>query len=187
MHSLPGFAGVLSRINWECSDLVEGLYHPPERCNLKKLELDWSYIYPIPAELGCRGTVTAVEFCYTIPTEITSNLIFYLSTLEHRNHTFIVRSSILINSTLLSNKCEGEKCCCDTIKLQSTDQVQLHANDFAFGVTTPPSNVTRPIQIFSSIYNGTVLQKNGSLVVNMTYDLSAATDHLQALKFRLSK
>ena len=57
---------VLNRIVWECSPLANGRYYFPNintRANVADSGLHQSYVYSIPTNLSCIGTVTAVEFC----------------------------------------------------------------------------------------------------------------------------
>ena len=162
--------------------------------------LHQSYVYPIPTNLGCTGTVTAVEFCYGIrnrytnPSQVPAEgfMVFTLSTWSPSGSSFTVKDSIQVYSdpgSITCDKTGGDgRLCCDTIPLESADLFQLPAdNVVAVGITIPPIP-TATLQILTSMDTVTVFQQRISPVRGMTYDLGdATTGQFQALRLHLSK
>ena len=188
---------------WECSPLVNGRYYFPNINVAPTSDLTdsgQSYVYPIPTNLGCTGTVTAVEFCYgihqrdTTPGRLPAEgyMVFTLSTWNPSGSSFTVKDSIQVYSDPSSIACDstdrGGRVCCDTVPLVSADQFQLPAdNVVAVGITIPPMP-TAILQILSSMDTVTVFQQQISPVRGMTYNLGdATTGQFQALRLYLSK
>ena len=199
---------------WECSGLTNGsLYYLPgfnwtgwtrvydARNDLDNSFLYRSYVYSIPSSgLGCKGTVTAVEFCYKITNYRINNaptdgyLVFTLSKLSQNGRFFTVEDSIPVNSKPDRVKCMGfgnsgrdYNYCCDSMRLHTADQFQLPAENFAFGITTPSAWTN--LQRFQTKYRLEQFQKQFSfLSTGFTYDFGRAfTDELRAFRFHLSK
>ena len=157
-----------------------------------------SYVYSIPTNLSCIGTVTAVEFCYGIHisdikrTPNKGYMVFTLSTWNPSGSSFTVEDSIQVYSYPSRITCDqkigGSRVCCDTILLESADQFQLPAdNVVAVGITIPPMPIAT-LQRLASADTVTVYQLQSSPVRGMTYDLgNAASRPFQALKLHISK
>ena len=159
-----------------------------------------SYVYSIPStELNCTGTITVVD--YRIRNDSIDNapkngyLVFNLSTLYQSGSFFTVNDSIPVNSMPNRMKCMGSGnnnmdnyYCCDMMRLNGTDQFQLPAENFAFGITTPFPMSPPNLQRFVSMYKLKHFQREIPLLRGMTYNLSDAfLDELRALRFHLSK
>ena len=186
---------------WECSPLVNGRYYFPNinvapTSDLADSGLHQSYVYSIPTNLSCTGTVTAVEFCYGIHnSDIYPNskvpaegfMVFTLSTWSPNGSSFTVEDSIQVYSNPINITCDGggNRVCCDTVALESADQFQLPAdNVVAVGITIP----TAALQRLTAMDTVTVFQQQISPVRGMTYDLGdATTGQFQALRLLLSK
>ena len=169
----------------------------PTTSGLTDSGLDQSYVYLIPANFGCIGTVTAVEFCYgignrdTIKVPSRGYVVFALSTLNGGGSSFTVKYSVEVYSYPDDDVCGsssgGNRVCCDTVTLESTSPFQLLAGNDAVGIAIPPEPTAR-LQRLASLYSVTVFQQPISLVVDMMYNFgSATTDPFQALRLHLSK
>ena len=104
-----------------------------------------SYIYPIPsAQVNCNGSVSSVEFSYTvhsIDTNSTEYKVFTLSTLYQNGSIYTVTNSIPIQSRPSSDICTGigsPQYCCDIARLNDTDKFKIPTSNFAFGISIPP-------------------------------------------------
>ena len=199
---LPLHAGTESQM-WECSPLSNGIYFLPNintRANVADSGLHQSYVYSIPTNLSCTGTVTAVEFCYGIhnrytnPSQVPAGgfMVFTLSTWSPSGSSFTVKDSIQVYSDPGSITCDqtiGDgRVCCDTVLLESVDQFRLPAdNVVAVGITIPPMP-TATLRRLTLMDIVTVFQLQISPVRGMTYDLGdATTGQFQALRLLLSK
>ena len=102
-----------------------------------------AYIYTIPPERNCSGTVTAVEYCYkaTRPELQQTKDVFYIlsltpSTLGNNRIQFTVNWRININSTASDSICTSipdrtwHLVCCENKSLE----YQFPSSNFTFGI-----------------------------------------------------
>ncbi len=96
-----------------------------------------TYIYDVNENtLNCRGTVTAVEFCYSGTTNDQQREVFTLHTIAKQNDgTITVTNSIPVRFST-SSQCYASSRCCDTMPLEQQDQFSLPESNFLLGMST---------------------------------------------------
>lgn len=97
-----------------------------------------AYIYPLPSSLNCKGTVSAVRYCYyyNFNDEVGNELpVFTLLTLKRIESSlnFTITDAIGVFSTPSFQICT-RRYCCDSSRLIPTDRFGLPAPNFAFGI-----------------------------------------------------
>ncbi len=154
-----------------------------------------TYIYPIPsAEVKCSGTVSALEYCYTRTSDVSTQLVFTLLILMQNNHESTITDKIDVRSTTGSLICTFNHCC-DIAVLNMSNQFPLPRSNFTFGLSLPVSGLKLLAfnpwwypQYQASQYQANL---NGRLDIGQVHSLSASnivTDHtLRLFQMHLSK
>ena len=158
-------AGVSALYSWRCSPLnvtsnqfslpnvldeAGFQYSPavPDRV-VSILNKNMVYVFPIPELLNCRGTASAIRYCYRVYThtegEYPKAIEFSLLAMEQiAEHSFRTDRVIAIYSAPTSQLCTEHfvpsvaetyyRYCCDSMSLNTIDTFRLPASNFAFGI-----------------------------------------------------
>ena len=158
---------------------------------------DVAYIYPVPPTLNCSGTVSAVQFCYVLSGVLgTEREIFTLLTLGQSGLNFVVSSVIPVSSTPTEQICTSAlflgQFCCDVMLLNSMDQFDLPAANFAFGIISEGSLLAFNTAFFPQFIAEHYRLEDATLAVgdNITVNISQSilTDRaLRLVQFSISK
>ena len=105
------------------------------------------FIYPVPPVLNCSGGVSAVKYCYRARDGHlgTKQHIFTLLTLTQNGLSFSITDAIAVRAIPRVESCydaplTSNQYCCGSHTLDTMDQFNLPAANFAFGIL-PSSDV----------------------------------------------
>ena len=105
-------------------------------------------IFPVPSTLNCSGTVSAIEFCYSINFLIDrlgkETRALTLMILEQNGLNFRITDLIDVRSNSTAQKCTNlmfRSYCCDTIILREERRFHLPVSNFAFGTIPERSSI----------------------------------------------
>lgn len=106
---------------------------------------DFVHVFPLPPNLNCSGTVSAIHYCYD-PDEGDGFYVFTLLILKQNGLTFTITNTIdVFDTTETSASCATLRrastllprpICCDTMILDRNDLFTLPADNFAFGIVS---------------------------------------------------
>ena len=139
------------------------------------------YIYPVPSTLNCSGTVSAVQYCYSVSSGAlgTEREVFTLLTLQQNGLNFVVSSVITVRSTPTGQICTrgflGIQYCCDIMALNPMDQFDLPAVNFAFGIIPEDSLLTFNTASFPQFVAEHYRQQETTVAVGDTITFSGNT------------
>ena len=217
MHK-PAGRTYLQEYKWHCSDWndTSNTYYFPN-VDIELLSLLYAkiflvpstagvaYIYPVSStQVNCSGTVSAVEYCYTVGREQlgTEQLAFTLLTLEKNGLDLEeVRKEIEVQTTPQSEICplsgpRNHYYCCDITPLDITDQLPLPHTDFDFGIIIPDSNVNllgynplfnRALQVENYQIRTSSIPATGFNTISLTNTRKTTDQTLRLLRFHIGE
>lgn len=104
------------------------------------------YVFPVPEILNCRGTVSAIRYCYRVSRSyFETGLHCWPWNTQHSTASGAVVCMISVYSTPTSQICTEKIIqvifrvkyylyCCDSMSLNMMDKFHLPASNFAFGI-----------------------------------------------------
>lgn len=152
------------------------------------------YIYPVPSQHRCSGTVVAIQYCYQLSTSGDGGQTVIFNSLKIMNileggMTFEVVNSVPIQSTAMDHTCvrnDIPTMCCETLDLSGSDQFEIPSTAFAYSVEV---DTTSDIQLLAFSGSAASYQVDGFIIPFSMGDEftvtsgSAFTSGLVLLKF----
>ncbi len=193
-----------SSYEWRCSplDTVNNKYYLPDFGGTTTvLGYTWelsvtgvTYVYDVDeSTLNCRGTVTAVEFCYFRASTTWRNVFDLLILTRQDSNSIRVTKSIPISFHPASDQCDSSDSfkCCDIMTLTEQDQFNISISNFLIGmiinVETP--NLAAPFaNMYPRFQTPSYQLSVGRPSVNSMLTISnATTQPLRLMWFHISK
>ena len=121
------------------------------------------YIFPIPIESECSGTVVAIQYCYSgRESNLNRRLTVVQNFLALDGNGIITNSITPIESVPSNDKCvasSGRIHCCDTVHLRQEQQFEIPPTlvPFAFGLRINIQNSDGHLLTFSNLSHGYVV------------------------------
>ena len=109
------------------------------KSTLTTSENGYTYIFTLPSESSCSGTLTAVEYCYVTQRDIMQDIfILLLLTRGEGSSNFAVDNVLTVQDKPVNDICPShgsKRYCCNTTIVTNGSHVSS-LNNYAFGIST---------------------------------------------------